>query len=444
MIRRVVALLVLGMAPLAAPYAAAQSPEAVAPAVAQAPEAVTQAADAAAVQTPEIVSEVRVHGNYRTPDDKVLELAGVTIGQSIDPAGIDAIAERLRKTGRFQSVEIRKRLRSLTATDQVALIIIVEEYPSTAKGGGVPNPLKRLGDSVMVLPTLDYADGYGLTYGGRISFVQLLGKKGLIALPLTWGGTRQAAVELDTTLNRGPFRRLHAGASLISRNNPAFDVRDYRKSLWADVATPAWHAISLGVRGGWSDVSFGNISDRLTTYGAGVIVDTRSNPAFPRNAIYASAWWTALAPQSATTINRYRLEARGYLGFIGSTVLSVRALSESVDRGVPTYEKALLGGIESLRGFRAGSFVGDNLATASVELRIPLHSPMSLGQSGLTLFADGGKVYDHGTRLSDAKARYAVGVGWYVRAPLVQLGIDVAHPTKGSGVRAHITAGIRF
>ena len=129
----------------------------------------------AAAQAPEIVSEVRIHGNYRTPDADVLALAGVKIGEPIDSAGIDAIAERLRKSGRFESVEVRKRVRSLTSTDQVVLIIVVEEYPSTAKGGGVPGPLRKLGDSVMLLPTLDWVDGYGLTYGGRISFVQVLG-----------------------------------------------------------------------------------------------------------------------------------------------------------------------------------------------------------------------------------------------------------------------------
>ena len=394
-------------------------------------------------QAPETVSEVRISGNYRTPDAIVLELAGVIIGQPIGEAGIEAIAERLRRTGRFRSVEIRKRLRSLTATDQVALIIIVEEYPSTAKGGGVPNPLRRLGDSMMLIPTLDYADGYGLTYGGRISFVQVLGKQGLIAVPLTWGATRQAAVELDTTLNGGPFRRLHAGASLVSRNNPGFDVRDFRKSVWVDAATPTWKSTSVGLRGGWSDVAFGTIHDHITTYGAGLIVDTRDNPAFPRNAIYASAWWNGLSPDTGSAINRYHLEARGYVGCIGSTVLSVRASSDTADAPLPTYEKALLGGVDSVRGFRAGSFVGDNMAAASVELRIPLHSPMNLGQSGLTVFADAGKVYDHDTRFADAKARHGVGVGWYVRAPLVQLGIDVAHGA-GSGMRAHVTAGLRF
>ena len=124
-------------------------------------------------------------------------------------------------------------------------------------------------------------------------------------------------------------------------------------------------------------------------------------------------------------------------------MLAVRALSETADHPLPLYEKALLGGSETLRGFRAGSFTGDNQFAASVELRVPLNSPMHMGESGFTVFGDTGRTYDAGARLSDATPHYGVGVGWYLRAPLVQLGIDVAHGS-GSGMRAHVTAGLRF
>ncbi|MEI6668657.1 MAG: BamA/TamA family outer membrane protein [Acidobacteriota bacterium] len=397
----------------------------------------------AGAQTPETVLEVRIHGNYRTPDADVLAAAGVAVGQTIDAAGLDAITARLTKTGRFQSVEIRKRQRSLTASSEVALIIIVEEFPSTARGGGVPGPFRRLRDSVMLLPTLNVDDGYGLTYGGRISFVRVLGQQALVTVPLTWGGARHAAVELDVTPAAGPVRRVHAGASLMSRTNPAYELRDARKSAWIEAAFPAWKAVGVSVRGAWSDVGFGDAHDRFWTYGAGVVVDTREHPAFPRNAIYAGAWWNRLMAATGSPINRYRFEAQAYIGLIGSAVLSVKAVSETSDRPLPVYEKALLGGAGSLRGFRAGAFVGDNLATASLELRIPLHSPMHLGQSGLKLFADAGTAYDSRTRLTDAASHSGVGIGWFVRAPLVQVGIDVAHGS-GGGLRTHVTAGVRF
>jgi outer membrane protein assembly factor BamA len=394
-------------------------------------------------QTPEIVAEVRIHGNYRTPDANILALAGVTVGQPLDTAGIDAVAERLRKTGRFQSVDIRKRVRSLTATDQVALIIIVEEFPSTPKGGGSATLLRRLGDRVMAIPMLDYIDGYGVAFGGRISLVGVIGKRGVIGMPLTWGATRQAAVEIDTTFNGGVIRRIRAGAGLLSRGNPAYDLRDFRQRVWADVTTPAWMATSLTARTSWSDVTFGATHGRLTAVGAGIVIDTRANPAFPRNAVYVTGWWDRLTPDTGPAFNRYRVNAHGYVGLVGSTVLSVRILSDRADRPVPIYERPLLGGIDNLRGFAAGAYAGDNLAAASVELRIPLHSPMRLGQIGVTAFGDVGAVYDHGERLADATRRSGVGIGWYLRAPLIQLGLDVARGSNGK-TRAHVTAGLRF
>ena len=398
---------------------------------------------AAAVQSPEVVAEIRVHGNYATPDADILRIAGISIGQTLAAADVDAVADRLRRSGKFESVEVRKRYRSLTESDQVALIIIVQEHPGVAAGGVMPGPMKRLGNTIMALPVLDYVDGYGFTVGGRISFVNVLGKEGHIILPLTWGGSRQAAVEVDKSFAGGAVRRLRGGAGLFSRTNPAFEPRDFRETIWADATSPSRKFLSVGGGTAWSHVSFGGVDDQITTYGARLVLDTRTNPVFPRNAVYASAGWSVLNIQNGPAITRYRFEARGYVGLIGSTVLSVRALSDTADRVLPDYEKALLGGVDTLRGFRAGSFVGDNLAAASLELRIPLRSPMSVGQSGLTVFADAGAAYDHGVRLSDATAHYGAGVGWYFRAPLIQFGIDVAHGS-GGGTRAHVTAGLRF
>jgi hemolysin activation/secretion protein len=173
------------------------------------------------------------------------------------------------------------------------------------------------------------------------------------------------------------------------------------------------------------------------------VLDTRTNPAFPRNAVVASAGWRVFDPEQGPPVNRYHVNAQGYLGLIGSTVLVVGAVTETADQPLPPYEKGLIGGVPTLRGFRAGSFVGDNIAAGSIELRMPYHSPMHMGQSGFTVFADAATAYDHGTRLSDAAFHCGVGAGWYLRVPLVSLNLDVAYGFD-SGTRAHVTAGLRF
>lgn len=391
----------------------------------------------------EVVAEVRIHGNYSTADADVLRVAGVSVGEPLGPGGTEAIAERLRKSGRFESVEIRKRSRSLEESGEIAIIIIVQERPGVEKGGEMPGPMKRFGNTIMALPTFEYLDGYGVTAGGRVSFVNVFGKEGHLVVPLTVGSTRLAGVEVDKTLRGGPVRRVHGGVSEVSRENPAYDIRDLRTEVWVEGSRPVWRVVNIDARAGWSDVAFGDIRDEFTTAGAGVAVDTRTNPAFPRNAIYARAGWDAFRPDSGPTINRYTLDASAYAGFIGSTVLALRVRSETADRPLPTYERRLLGGFTSLRGFRAGSFTGDNLATASLELRVPLHSPLHIAQTGITLFGDAGAAYDHGTKLSDATWHDGVGGGWYLRVPMVQLEVDVAYGFD-SGTRVHAIAGLRF
>jgi outer membrane protein assembly factor BamA len=391
----------------------------------------------------EVVAEVRIQGNYRTPDDEVLRIAGIAVGGPLEAGTIDAVADRLRRSGRFESVEVRKRYRSLDDMTQVAIIIAVTERPGVEAGGVLPGPMKRLRNALMVSPSLEYVDGYGLIAGGRVSFVNVLGQGGHLVAPLTVGSTRQAGLELDKTLASGPVRRIHGGYAIVSRENPAYETRDLRNDFRVEASRPIAGVLNASARAGWADVSFGSVHDQLTTWGAGIAVDTRVNPAFPRNAIYASAAWDALKPESGSTVNRYTLDGRAYAGFIGSSVLALRAFSETADAPLPIYERALLGGFGSLRGFRAGSFTGDNVATASLELRVPFHSPLRLGQTGLTVFGDAGTAYDHGVKLSDARFEYGVGGGVYVHVPLFQLEVDVAYGFD-RGTRAHVTAGLKF
>ena len=38
---------------------------------------------------PEVVAEIRIHGNYRTPDDLVLKIAGIAVGTPLETRSID-------------------------------------------------------------------------------------------------------------------------------------------------------------------------------------------------------------------------------------------------------------------------------------------------------------------------------------------------------------------
>ena len=70
--------------------------------------------------------------------------------------------------------------------------MLVDEHAAVSTDDLIPGPLKRFRSAGMWLPVLDYADGYGFTYGARVSFVDVLGPRSRISVPLTWGGERKA------------------------------------------------------------------------------------------------------------------------------------------------------------------------------------------------------------------------------------------------------------
>ncbi len=416
--------------------------------------AVASSVLAQAVAAGEVLAEVRVHGNYSTPDAEVLRLAGLTTGQAITPATIDAAVDRLKRSDRFIAVEIRKRYRSLDDQTDVALIIIVQEYPIPDVAPSLMRPLRRTLGSAMFMPILNFTDGYGLTYGGRVSFVDGLGKGARLSVPLTWGGTKRAAAEFEKSVARGPFDRVTATVSIGRRTNPFYEVDDDRRTAALGASRQIVGPVRAGLQAGISNVTFGTIEDRLTTYGADVTLDTRADPTFPRNAVFVTARWERLdarptpaggsVPAAAIRgqLDRLFLDARGYVGVIGQSVLSMRAQLGRANAPLPLYERFLLGGADTLRGYRAGSFSGDTLAAGSLELRIPISSPLSFGRAGVELFTDAGTVLDRGTPFRDARFHAGYGGGVFFIASIFQLNADIA--ARRDGLRLHVMSGFHF
>src|SRR6266540_583958 len=175
-----------------------------------------------AAQAPaETIAEVRVHGNATLNDDTVLKLAGVAVGSPLDAGGTAAIEKRLRDSGRFDEVQVRKRYRTL-AMDEVALVLVVHERAGISITGEPPSVMRRIRNRLMFFPILHFDDGYGFTYGGRTAVADALGKGTRVSFPLSWGGTRRAAIEADRTFKRGPFTRVTGTFGVAQRENPHF------------------------------------------------------------------------------------------------------------------------------------------------------------------------------------------------------------------------------
>ena len=405
-----------------------------------------------ALPAAETVVEIRVHGNLSLPDADVIALAGVALGDAAGPHLAEAVRMRLEASGRFETIEVRRLYRSLTATDRVALVIVVRERPGARFSNPVVRALAGLGRRLMVAPLVEHEEGYGVAYGALTSVVDAFGSGSRLSVPATWGGHKRVALEMEAPI-RGPVvDRLRAGGSRGRRRHPYFDVEDDRTRFEVAVERRLPRGFRVNGEAAWEDIRFAAHPDRLIRsavqldYG-----DYRVTPATARRntvVVRAGIERRAIADGGGTVI-RPRLDARAYAAAGGQAVLAGRLFFEGASASLPPYERALLGGSPAaggtLRGWRADVAVGDRIAAASIELRLPITSVLSEGRVGLRLFYDTAAVYDAEMPIRRASFLKGAGAGVFFLPPGFGLpvSVDVAHDFAG-GVRIHGSAGFGF
>ena len=383
-------------------------------------------------QTPtppsELVVELRVHGNYSLSDEEVLQIAGVAVGDRVTVADVAGIRQRLIDSGRFGAVEVLRRYRSLTPTDRVMLVLSVQQWTSAS-------------DKLLLLPELLYNENEKFSFGGRVAAKSLLGGGELISIPVTYGGVDQVAIEVTRDWDSG--YRFGGTVSARRFENPHARVDDSRLGGAVFVERRLSGAVQARLEGAYADVEFGSMSESLWTYGANLSFDTRPNVSFPYDAVVVRVGWQRVDPATGVAANRFRFEIATYKTLVGQAVLATRAVLHTTDAPLPAYERPYVGGMVSLRGYRAGSLGGDSVAFGGAEIRVPVTTSFSVARFGISVFWDIGTAYSYGLPISRAQFENGVGAGVFLVAPLVRLNLDVANNLEGD-TRVHFGLGFRF
>jgi outer membrane protein assembly factor BamA len=396
----------------------------------------------ATAQAEERIAEIRVHGNHTAPTADVLAILGLTTGEPATPEALAAAEGRIRDSGRFAGVEVRRRYASIEDPTAVLIIVIVDEHAGTSADNPIPGRWRRLGLATLWMPVLRFIDGYGFTYGVRVTFDEPLGPRTRLSVPLTWGGERRAGVEVERTFTTGPLTRATGGLATFRRVNPHFDVPDSRVEARARGERRLARAVVIGGAARIARVDFAGADSQVQAAGVDIMLDTRLDPSFPRDAVHATVGWERLGFDEGAA-GRLHGDIRGYLGVGGARVLALRTQFSHASDALPPFEQPLLGGGDSLRGYRTGDKAGDSLLASSVELRVPLLSPLNLARVGVKGFVDVGTVWSSASRLRDQPFDRGIGAGVYAGVAAFMLNADVAWAESGRA-RAHVGMGVTF
>ena len=404
-----------------------------------------------ALQAPaaEKIAEIRVHGNATISDAVVIQLAGLSVGATIDDAALAAAEKRLRDSGRFDDVQVRKRYRTL-AMDEVAIVLLVHEKAGVTAGGQPPSTFHKVRNHLMYFPIVYYNDGYGWTYGARVSMVNIIDKSTHIAAPLTWGADKHAAIEVDRTFNSGLLTHVTGSYGILQHENPFYNVDDQRVFASGRIERRLWDKVILGGELGRQNIEFGSTFDRVWTTAADATLDTRRDPLYPVDATYLGVIWTrfnaigeASFSANGNSVDKITYDSRGFKRLFGQNVLALHLRYDTATGPLPAYEQPLLEGY-FIRSAPTGQHAGDKRLLWSGEVRIPISSPLSTGRVGLNVFYDAGTVAPYGQSILKQKTEDGAGVGAWLIFTVIQLNFNVAHSFNGTGTRFNFGTGFSF
>jgi hypothetical protein len=402
-------------------------------------------------QPQETIAAIEVHGNTITPDAELKRLSGLEVGAAFGPATIDETASRLKATKKFERVQVLKRYASIADPSQILIVIIVDEGSVTIRTTDDPDHpaqvVRNHNIKLQFMPILSYEDGYGLAYGVQVTRRDPLGKNSRLSFPLTWGGDKSAAAEVDKIFGSVAVGRVLGGVSFSRRENPFFHQDDDRSRVWVRGERDLLPRLRAGTTFAFEHDSFFQTTTSFPQIGADIQFDTRVDPVLPRNAVFARAAWDhfAFSPSGADAYgaNRIELDGRGYIGLWRQNVLALRAYKTDSDAALPPFLKPILGGYSNLRGFEPGTAIGDTLVSTSAEVIVPLTSPLSFGRLGVSAFIDAAAIYSKESTLADQTWRQGIGAGVWFSAAFFRLNVDVAHG-RGASTHVHVGATVSF
>ncbi len=390
------------------------------------------------------IEDIRITGNTHSKTYAIRRYMRTRPGEAYNDGKVARDVARLTALGWFETV--RRAAEVGTEPGRVIVVITVVEKRRTGMvsvGGGYSSVQGLVGFIDLTKGNLG-GNGQAVSirgeFGGRTSY--------------EFGYHHPWIATPETTLNLGVYDRLILREAFVTTPEDEqlsilYDERRTGGSITFGRPLSDRTRVFLGFRS--DDVSVSGVSEeeeehltgpafdprkvRSITFAA--VSDTRRETYNPRGGTYQrlSAEFAGVI-FGGTEFNKYVLDVRRFYPIGGKSTVAARLLLGTTTGEPPYLEQFLVGGGETLRGYRNDRFVGTNMAILNTEYRLPMGENL-LG----VLFVDVGDAWgraleiDSGT--GDAvhesfKANVGYGVGVRVRTPIGPLRLDLGFSEEGT------------
>ena len=390
------------------------------------------------------IEEIKITGNTHTKTYAIRRYIRTKAGEAYNDRKVARDVTKLTSLGWFETVRRDAEVGTEPGKVIVVITVVEKRRTGTVSVGGGYSSVQGLVGFVDLTKSNLAGNGQAVSirgeFGGQTSY--------------EFGYQHPWVMTPETRLSLGIYDRLILREAFVTD-----DLGEQRSILYDErrnggnvtLGRPLSDAttVFLGLRA--DDVSISGLTEEEEDYLTGpafeprkvrsitlaAVNDTRSNLYNPRSGGYQrlSAEFSGLI-FGGTEFNKYVLDTRRFFGMGAKNTVAMRLLVGTVSGDPPYLEQFLIGGSETLRGYRTDRFVGTTMGIVNTEYRIPIGENL-LG----VLFVDVGDAWD-GPMVSDPAfgdvvhdsftAHVGYGVGVRVKTPIGPLRLDLGFSEEGT------------
>jgi outer membrane protein insertion porin family len=388
-----------------------------------------------------VIEDIKVTGNTHTKAYVIRRYIRTKVGETYNDRKVAGDVARLTNLGYFETV--RREAEAGTEPGKVIIVITVVEKKRTGMAtlGAGYTSVQGMVCFVDLVKTNLRGTGQTVSirgeFGGRTSY--------------EFGYRHPWIMNPETRLSLGIYDRLILREAFVAaedgdQRSILYDERRSGGNVTLGRPLSDYTTAYLGLRR--DDVSISGLNEEEEQFLTGpafeprevrsltlaTVTDKRSNPFNPRKGFYQQLSAEIAGVFGGVDFNKYTADHRRYLPVAGRNVLAFRLLLGTVSGDAPYLEQFLIGGPESLRGYRNDRFAGARMAILNTEYRFPISKNL-LG----VLFVDlgdawGGALardpYFQGDESFIAHLGYGAGVR--VQTPIGPIRLDLGFSEEGT------------